>query len=182
MPTTQPPPPPAFDERLWPSPAGWVAVPALGLMAAIVLWPVSHVAGLVAGAVALVAATAGAVRLATRVRVTDGELHAGDAHIPATLLRAPRALDADATRHALGPGFDARAHVVLRGWVRTAVVVEVADPADPTPSWLVSTRRPEDLVRALVAAGAAGAAPEAPAARPAGDDDAGRPTGARPAS
>lgn len=179
MPTTQPPPPPAFDERLWPSPAGWVAVPALGLMAAIVLWPVSHVAGLVAGGVALVAATAGAVRLATPVRVAGGELHAGDAHIPATLLRAPRALDADATRHALGPGFDARAHVVLRGWVRTAVVVEVADPADPTPSWLVSTRRPEDLVRALAAAGAA---PEAPAAGPAGDDDAGRPTGARPAS
>jgi hypothetical protein len=156
-------------------------------MAAIVLWPVSHVAGLVAGAVALVAATAGAVRLATRVRVTDGELHAGDAHIPATLLRAPRALDADATRHALGPGFDARAHVVLRGWVRTAVVVEVADPADPTPSWLISTRRPQDLVHALVAAGAApetqGAGPASgPASGPAGDDDAGRPTGARPAS
>ncbi|WP_233571842.1 DUF3093 domain-containing protein [Cellulomonas triticagri] len=154
MPTTQPAAAPAFDERLRPSPAGWALVPALGVMGAIVLWPLGMVPGLVAGGIALVAAAVGAVRLSTRVRVADGELHAGDAHIPARLLRAPRALDVDATRHALGPGLDARTHVVLRGWVRTAVLVEVADPADPTPSWLVSTRRPEDLVAALVAAGA----------------------------
>lgn len=155
MPTTSAVPAPAFDERLWPSPAGWVAVPTLTVMGAIVLWPIGVVPGVVAGSVALVAALAGAVGLATRVRVAGGELVAGDAHIPATLLRAPRTLDAEATRHALGPGLDARTHVVLRGWVRTGVLVEVDDPADPTPSWFVSTRRPDALVAALVAAGAA---------------------------
>jgi hypothetical protein len=29
------------------------------------------------------------------------------------------------------------------------VRVEVVDPQDPTPYWLVSTRRPDDLARAL---------------------------------
>jgi hypothetical protein len=154
---------PVFDERLWPSPAGWLAVPAAAAMAGVVLWPLDPVAGAVAAALALAAALAAVVRLATRVRVADGELEAGDAHIPGTLLRAPRALDPAAARHALGPGLDARTHLVLRGWVRTGVLVEVTDPADPTPAWFVSTRHPAELVAALVAAGAA-PAPEEPSA------------------
>lgn len=165
---------PAFAERLWPSPSGWVAVPAFAAMLGIVLLPVSPVAGVVAAVVGLVGAGAAAVALATPVRVADGELHAGGAHIPVGLLRDPRALDAAATRHELGPGLDARAHVCLRGWVRTAVRVELDDPADPTPYWVVSTRRPEALVAAL---GGATVSPGAP-----GDDDAGRTAGVRPAS
>jgi hypothetical protein len=140
---------PAFAERLWPSPAGWVAVPALAAMLGIVLLPLSPVAAAVGAALGLVAAALAAARLATRVRVEGGELHAGDAHVPLALLQAPRALDADETRHELGPGLDARAHVCLRGWVRTAVRVELDDPADPTPYWVVSTRRPAELVAAL---------------------------------
>lgn len=157
--------PTSFDERLWPSPAGWLTVPAAAVMLGIVLWPVSRTAGLVAGVVGLVAAGAAAVAASTRVRVADGELHAGAAHVPVALLRDPRPLDREATREALGPGLDARAYVCLRGWVRTAVRVELADPADPTPYWLVSTRHPEALVAALAA-----------------DDDAGRAQEARPAS
>lgn len=160
---------PAFDERLWPSPTGWIAVPALAAMLGIALWPVGTGAG-IAGAVAgLVLAGVVAVRSATRVRVQDGELHAGSAHIPLTLLRDPQPLDADATRHALGPGLDARAHLCLRGWVRTAVRVELDDPADPTPYWVVSTRRPAALAAALLTTGGT-------------DDDAGRTSGVRPAS
>ncbi|GIG38060.1 DUF3093 domain-containing protein [Cellulomonas pakistanensis] len=148
---------PAFAERLWPSPAGWLAVPALAAMLGIVLVPLSPVAAAVAAAAGLVAAAAAAVRLSTPVRVEGGELHAGDAHVPVALLRAPRALDAAETRHELGPGLDARAHVCLRGWVRTAVRVELDDPADPTPYWVVSTRRPAELVAALGGDPAAGA-------------------------
>jgi hypothetical protein len=41
--------------------------------------------------------------------------------------------------------------VCLRAWARTAVRVEVLDPADPTPYWLVSTRRPDELAAAIAA-------------------------------
>lgn len=156
---------PAFDERLWPSVSGWIAVPAFAAMLGIALWPVATTAGLVAAVVGLVLATVIAVWASTRVRVAGGELRAGAAHIPLGLLRDPRALDADETRHELGPGLDARAHLAQRGWVRTAVRVELDDPADPTPYWIISTRRPDALVAAL-----------------AGDDDAGRTTQVRPAS
>src|SRR5690606_14388143 len=76
------------------------------------------------------------------VAVTDGELRAGRARIPVSLLGEPVALDAIATRAALGPDLDARAFVCLRAWAGTAVQVPVNDPRDPTPYWFVSSRRP----------------------------------------
>lgn len=156
---------PAFDERLWPSVSGWIAVPALSAMLGIALLPVAVPAGIAAAVVGLVLAAGIAVWASTRVRVSGGELRAGAAHVPLGLLRDPRALDVDETRYELGPGLDARAYLAHRGWVRTAVRVELDDPADPTPYWIISTRRPDALVAAL-----------------AGDDDAGRATGVRPAS
>lgn len=150
--------PTSFEERLWPSPAGWLVVPGFAAMLGIAFWPLSTAAGVVGAVVGLVAAGTGAVLAATRVRVSGAQLHAGQAHVPVTLLRDPEVLDADATRYAVGPGIDARVHLCLRGWVRTSVRVTLDDPADPTPAWIVSTRRPEALVQALVAAGARSAA------------------------
>ena len=53
------------------------------------------------------------------------------------------ALDADETSRRSGTEADARAHLVLRPYVRTAVELTLDDPADPVPYWLVSTRRPQ---------------------------------------
>ena len=44
---------------------------------------------------------------------------------------------------------DARAYLLLRPYLKRAVRVEIADPADPTPYWLVATRHPETLAAAL---------------------------------
>ena len=52
-------------------------------------------------------------------------------------------------RHAAGPGLDARAHLCLRGWVRPGLRLDLVDPQDPTPYWLVSSRRPERLLEAV---------------------------------
>ena len=53
---------------------------------------------------------------------------------------------------------DARAYLLLRPYLRASVRVGIDDPADPTPYWLVSTRRPERLAAALVAAAPLGRA------------------------
>ncbi len=42
--------------------------------------------------------------------------------------------------------------MVLRGYVPTAVRVEVTDPQDPTPYVYLSTRHPQRLVEALASA------------------------------
>ena len=88
-----------------------------------------------------------------RVRVEDGTLQAGRARIPVSVLTSPTALDREATRLVAGRDANARAYLLLRPYLRRSVRVEVADPADPTPYWLVCTRRPEELVAALASAG-----------------------------
>ncbi|GEL93778.1 DUF3093 domain-containing protein [Cellulomonas composti] len=150
-PTPAPAPAPVFDERLWPGPGGWVAAIAFAGMLGIALVPVGALLGLVVGLVALVVVVVVLVAATPRVRVAQGELFAAEAHIPLDLLVGPRALAPEDVRTELGPALDARAYLCQRGWVRTAVRVELDDPADPTPYWIVSTRRPDELVAALTA-------------------------------
>ena len=87
-----------------------------------------------------------------RLRVADGVFHAGHAHIAVGLLAGPVAHDAETTRRLIGVDADARAYLLLRPYLKCSVQVMVDDPADPVPYWLVSTRRPEDLVAALLSA------------------------------
>jgi hypothetical protein len=84
-----------------------------------------------------------------RVVVTDSSFRAGRAQIALTWLADPRALDGEETWRAAGPGADARAWLVLRPYLRESVMVQVTDPADPVPYWLVATRRPHELAAAL---------------------------------
>jgi hypothetical protein len=58
-------------------------------------------------------------------------------------------LDAAATERRAGVEADARAHLVLKPYIATAVELTLDDPEDPVPYWLVSTRRPAQLAEAL---------------------------------
>lgn len=143
------PPAASHRERLWPGPLGWSFVLGFAVFAFITLLPVDGTAAVVAGAVGLVTGAVVAVRTSAVVAVHDGELHAGRARIPVSALGAARTLDREGVRRALGPGSDARTFACLRAWVPGAVEVDVVDPADPTPRWLVSSRRPSALLAAL---------------------------------
>ena len=41
-----------------------------------------------------------------------------------------------------GRGIDPRAYLCQRAWLPAGVKVQVVDPADPTPYWLISSRQP----------------------------------------
>ena len=86
---------------------------------------------------------------AARVDVADGWLQAGRARISGEFLAGAEPLDPDATRRVAGPEANARAYLLLRPYLKRAVKVEITDPADPTPYWLVSTRHPAKLAAAL---------------------------------
>lgn len=86
---------------------------------------------------------------AARITVGDGELRVGRAHVEARHLGAAVPLDAERTRRRAGVDADARAHLMLRPYLKQAVQVEINDPADPTPYWLVSTRHPGELAAAV---------------------------------
>ena len=84
-----------------------------------------------------------------RVSVDDGWFRAGRARIEAVHLGAVAALDAEETRRVAGPEADARAYLLLRPYLKRAVRVEIIDPADPAPYWLVCSRHPDELARAV---------------------------------
>ena len=83
------------------------------------------------------------------VRVADGVLHVPGARIPLDHLGGVRTLDAEGTRRVRGPLAQPRALVVTRGWLRSSVQVQVEDPEDDTPYWLIGTRNPDTLAAAL---------------------------------
>ncbi len=87
-----------------------------------------------------------------RVRVSNGVLYAGKAHIGVEHLGQITALEPEESRLAAGRHADARAHLLLRAYAKRSVKVEITDPADRTPYWLISTRHPRALVGALTAA------------------------------
>lgn len=91
-----------------------------------------------------------------RVVVGDRTFRAGRARIGAEHLGLAEALDPEETRRVAGVEADARAYLLLRPYLKRAVRVEITDPADPAPYWLVSTRHPEELARALTALTRAG--------------------------
>ena len=84
-----------------------------------------------------------------RVEVRDGRLFAGSAQIPLRFVGGVEALDEEATRRVHGVDADARAFLLTRPYVSRSVKVTLADPADPTPYWLVSTRHPRTLAAAI---------------------------------
>ena len=84
--------------------------------------------------------------------VKDGWFHAGRAKVEVRFVGEVEALDAERTRLVAGREADARAYLLLRPYRSKAVKVALRDPADPTPYWLVSTRRPERLAEALTRA------------------------------
>lgn len=87
-----------------------------------------------------------------RVAVVDDELRVDDARLPVRFVADAIAVDAEGRRELLGAAADPLAFVVQRPWIPTAVQVVLDDPADPTPYWLVSSRRPVELAAALTAA------------------------------
>ena len=104
-----------------------------------------------------------------RVAVEDGELRVDDARLPVRYVSQVGVLTGEAKREALGPRADPYAFVVQRPWLRGAVLVVLDDPADPTPYWVVSARRPARLAAALQeAAAAARRTPAHPGPEPTG--------------
>ena len=138
-----------FDERLTLGILGWVLLSVFAVMFGIAFVPVDEVLAVVVGLVVLVVGFFALVATAPVVRVDGTTLRAGQAHIRRELVGAAVALDAAQTRDELGPRLDARAYLCQRGWIHTAVRIELVDPLDPTPYWIVSTRRPDALVAAL---------------------------------
>jgi len=140
-----------FRERLYVTPWFWLLLLlAAGLLAAEVHMGFPGVRSWLPYVILLPLTVALLVKWSsTKVEVSGGELRAGDAHIPLDLLGEAEIIAPEDRRKAMGPFLDPAAYVLHRGWVKPIVRVLVNDPEDPTPYWMISTRRPEELVAAI---------------------------------
>ncbi len=144
-------PQPSYSERLTVPLRWWVQTTMLIAtfwIALVVAVPEPWAWALTAGMIALMAVCFLAYGSA-QVRVADGELSVGKAHIPLSALGAAEALDKEQMRLAAGRDADARAFFVLRPYLKRGVRVQVTDPGDPTPYWLFHVRRPDRVIAAL---------------------------------
>ncbi|WP_168627398.1 MULTISPECIES: DUF3093 domain-containing protein [unclassified Cryobacterium] len=138
-----------YREKL--NPSVWLYVIALLVIPAslLVFLPINVWVG-VAVAVVLYAGCVVLLLLASPVlEVTDGEFIAGRARLPIAFVGVIEGFRASEATLERGQRLDARAWLVIRGWIDPVLKVEVTDPKDPVPYWLVSTRRPDELKSAL---------------------------------
>ncbi len=144
-----------YRERL--TPALWVFVSTALLIPAsiIVLAPLPTVDGVLIGSILGVVLYLGVVGTlvisAPLIEVTPGQVRVGPARIPAELVGECTAFTGEEARAQRGPQMDMRAWLCIRGWIKPVVKMQIADPLDPAPYWLVSTRRPGDFIDAVTA-------------------------------
>jgi hypothetical protein len=138
-----------YRERLWATP--WLFIATLLVIPAVMLVfaPINLTVGVVLSLLFYAAIVVALVVSAPTIRVTEEELIAGSARIPLGLTGEPVAFTGDAATLQRGQRLDARAWLLIRGWIKPVVKVPVTDPDDPTPYWLLSTRNPDQLVRVL---------------------------------
>lgn len=131
----------------------WViAAAAVVTLYVITAVPAGTIAGVAVGGIAAVLLVTTFIRYGGAVvRVDANKLTAGRASIERKYLGKVEALSGEAARLAFGRDCDPAAYLVLRSYIRGAVRVEITDPRDPAPYWLIATRNPERLAAALTA-------------------------------
>lgn len=147
-------PPTTYRERLtvplwaWPATLGVAAFLAaeLAIGAVALRHPVTFALACALAAAALFALSR------ILIRVDGGELQVDDARLPLEVIASVEVIGPEARRDLLGLDADPLAFVIQRPWIGGGVRVDLADPADPTPYWFVSTRHPGQLAAALLAA------------------------------
>ncbi len=143
---------PRYRERLAPSLWLFLAAALGGPMLALVFVPAGSGIALAIGAAATIAIIALMVFGSPSVRVEERVLRAGRAWIDAAWLGDPLVRTGDDARQARGPGLPARGWHLIRGGIDGIVIVPNTDPADPAPSWTISSRTPDRLAAAITAA------------------------------
>jgi hypothetical protein len=138
-----------YSERLWPSPGVWAATIGFGAALGLIPAPVSAKAALVVAVLGVVGLVTLLLSTTVTLVVTADTFTAGRAKVPLSMVTGVDVLDSAQMRQARGVGLDARAYLCIRGWLPAGARVALGDPTDPTPYWLVSSRRAEALAAAV---------------------------------
>lgn len=90
-----------------------------------------------------------AKRTALEITVTKGWLLVGPAAIERAFIHNFKALEAAEFKRVRGVDADPASYLQIRFWVSTGIKIDLRDPKDKTPYWLISTNRANELAKLL---------------------------------
>ena len=111
---------------------------ALGNQPALITWVVSTVL------IVLIA-----LKTTLVIEIDETELRAGPAHIELKYLGQAAALDSKEMGRLRTRDADPASYLIFRFWRSTGVKVEINDPRDKTPYWLITSKRSKELAEIL---------------------------------
>ena len=153
MPNPKPTEPIVYRERVRPNLGTFIAVATLLPAVTLVSEPFDYRIGIAVGLVLVISIWAVLFFLAPVIQVGNSNLVVGRAEIPRNLLGKIEEISKDRIFSERGPNLNPAAYRVFQGTVKTAVKIALNDPNDPTPYWIISTRKPAQLSEALRAKG-----------------------------
>jgi hypothetical protein len=105
--------------------------------------------GAIAFICALLIVIVAASSMTMEIEVTSDWLRVGRAHIERRYLGKIRALDTKEMARVRGRDADPAAFLALRFWQPLGVQIYLLDDRDPAPYWLVTSKKPAELMQAL---------------------------------
>lgn len=136
-----------YSERLWAPLSWWLigAAVAVSLIVAVGAWT-SLTTGIIVAVIIVVAVVAAFLKAGSvRIVVTDDGFGVGRSWIEWCWVDRVRGIDATTMNSVMRSSHQVGSFLVTRPWIRSGLVLRLADPADPHQAWIVSTRHPEKL-------------------------------------
>lgn len=137
-------------ERLKWSFSLWIIAILANLLLAITLWGILDTSStLVISAIFLSLTVISGLRNILEIRVDAQMLRVGRATLDRKYIREVIELDRTAMKRARGIELDPAAYLAIKSWIPTGLKILLNDPKDPTPYWLISSKKYREFAKAL---------------------------------
>ena len=114
------------------------------------IWaPFGHLSATIISLLIVISLIYTAKKTALEIVLINEWLYIGDAKIQCKYIKKVSVLDRNQFIKLRGPGSDPAAFNATRFWVTTGVKIELNDKNDPTPYWLVSSKKARLLAAKL---------------------------------
>lgn len=141
-----------YKERVLPSFVALLPLLLLLPTAYFTLLPINEVAGTVLGPLFAVAILVSMYFAAPVIEVANDEISVGDTEVPLKFVSKVTVIEAKDGFEERGVRLSPAAYTRFQMGVKTMVKIELSDPDDKTPYWLISSKNPQGVVAAFEAA------------------------------
>ena len=128
----------------------WLFVALLCASIYLAIWaPLGNIAALFITLISILGFYYLSLKMQTTTYIQGNFLYVNEAKIELNFLENAQALNQSEFKRIIGVDADPAAFLAINFWTKTGVKVEVNDKNDPTPYWLISSKRAKELAALL---------------------------------